>query len=124
MENFTNSEGDVAGNGTFVKSEREFFAGRLSGRVAFLNFALYTHNETATPSVDLIESFELFNESSSSSTSYILRFPGYFKDIIYDPDFGVVLAPSSGHPHKQKNKQNKQTKTNKDKHTNKKRTFY
>ena len=40
----------------------------------------------------------LGNESNSNTSTFVVRFPDYFVDVVYDPDFGVLLggASSSG----------------------------
>jgi len=57
---------------------------------SFLNFAFF--DRLASSQLEIIEFSQLVNLSDSQNNFYMIRFPGYFSSVHYDPDFSVVLA--------------------------------
>jgi len=57
---------------------------------SFLNFAFFDRLDSSQ--LEIIEFSQLVNLSDSQNNFYMIRFPGYFSSVHYDPDFSVVLA--------------------------------
>lgn len=72
----------------------EFFTSLSHVVLAFNDFAVFT-NFSSIASVQNIQILEVPDESTSSSKVFILRFPGPFMQVFYDPSIAVLLGSSS-----------------------------
>ena len=83
-------------SGAFHRSQTSYGTQHTQGEISFLNFAVFQRNASSITTVEQINVLRLNNESSANTTTWVLQFPGAFSDVIYDPDFGVILATPGG----------------------------
>jgi len=82
----------------FLNQELIYTTPISTARIAFVNFASFLRNDTTESDLETIPFAILANESNSNTSTFVVLFPDYFVDVVYDPDFGVLLggASSSG----------------------------
>ena len=76
----------------FKRTETNFSTSNTFGLISFLEVALFNRNGSFSE-LGAINVLQLANESNSTSTAFIMQFQGYFDQVLYDPDFGVLVAP-------------------------------
>jgi len=79
----------------YLNQETTFATTSTIGRISFVNFASFIRNASIGSELEEIPFSMLGNESNSNTSTFVLRFPGYFVSVLYDPDFSVLLNPSS-----------------------------
>ena len=79
----------------YLNQETTFATASTIGRISFVNFASFIRNSSIGSELEEIPFSMLGNESNSNTSSFVLRFPGYFVSVLYDPDFSVLLNPRS-----------------------------
>ena len=78
--------------GGFQQTATNFSTPNIFGLISFLQVAEFNRNGTFHE-LATINVLQLTNESNSTSTAFIMQFQGYFDQVLYDPDFGVLVAP-------------------------------